>query len=135
MSFAPDGSLWFLTGTKLVETRPDGVPTGVEITDAGIPSALAFAPDSTLLVCDSGPRKQVRLYDVKGVRWTAPLLPDDAKLSPKAICQQETTSSPPPVSRLPDSGALSTFTVRPMENWWAASVAEKNTPSGPAGSI
>ncbi len=66
VSFAPDGSLWFLTGTNLVQTRPDGTLTGIEITDAGVPGALAFAPDGTLLVCDNGPRQQVRFYDVQG---------------------------------------------------------------------
>ena len=66
VNFSPDGSLWFLTGPKLVQTRPDGTPTGVEITDAGLPSALAFAPGGTLLVCDNGPRQQVRFYDVTG---------------------------------------------------------------------
>jgi hypothetical protein len=64
LSFAPDGSLWFLTGTNLVQTRSDGTPTGLEIRDAGVPSALAFAPDGTLLVCDNGPRRQVRFYSV-----------------------------------------------------------------------
>ncbi len=66
VSFAPDGSLWFITGTKLVQTRPDGTLTGIEISDAGLPSTLAFAPDGTLLVCDNGPRQQVRFYDVTG---------------------------------------------------------------------
>ena len=92
VSFAPDGSLWFLTGAKLVQTRPDGAPTGVEITDAGLPSALAFAPDGTLLVCDNGPRQQVRFYDVKGVM---------PKLL-RTIGQEGGLSAGTPGERLPD---------------------------------
>lgn len=67
MCYAPDGSLWFVAGDKVLKVSPDGKPiANSEITDAGVPSALSVATDGTLVVCDNGPRQQVRFYNVSG---------------------------------------------------------------------
>ena len=65
MCYATDGGLWFVAGDKVMKTTAEGKPVPqATIADAGSPSAVAVAPDKTLLVCDNGPRQQVRLYDV-----------------------------------------------------------------------
>ncbi len=67
MSYAPDGAFWFVAAGKVLKVAADGKPVaGVEIADAGAPSAVSVAPDGTLIVCDNGSRQQVRFYDVSG---------------------------------------------------------------------
>jgi hypothetical protein len=63
----PDGGLWVVASNLVVKVAADGVPVpGMALADAGKPSAVSVAPDGTLLVCDNGPRQQVRFYDVSG---------------------------------------------------------------------
>jgi len=65
--FAPDGGFWFVAGGRVLKTDVRGEPVAaMAIDDAGRPSAISIAPDGTLLVCDNGPRQQVRFYDVAG---------------------------------------------------------------------
>ena len=62
--FGSADTLWLIEGDAVVERRLSGERTGRRIDDAGRPWALAVAPDGRLVVCDAGPRQQVRVYDV-----------------------------------------------------------------------
>jgi hypothetical protein len=67
LCFAANGGLWIVAGDAVVKVTAAGEGAGAAIADAGSPSAVSLAPDGrTLLVCDNGPRQQVRFYDVSG---------------------------------------------------------------------
>jgi hypothetical protein len=71
MCYANDGGFWFVAAGKVLKVAADGKPVaGVEIADAGTPSAVSVAPSGKLIVCDNGPRQQVRFYDVSGATLT-----------------------------------------------------------------
>ncbi len=62
-----DGSAWFHTGVKVGKVTATGQAIStMDLTDAGSPSAISISPKGGLIVCDNGPRQQLRLYDVSG---------------------------------------------------------------------
>lgn len=65
---ASDGTrLWIATGGQVKAYTTAGVATGAAVTDTDTPTAVAVAPDGTLLVGDDGPtRQQVYVYDITG---------------------------------------------------------------------
>lgn len=65
-AIAADGSLWILAGDSITQYKDDGTATGLSISDAGKPQSISIAPDGRLVVCDDGPRQQVRIYDAAG---------------------------------------------------------------------
>lgn len=65
-AIAADGTLWILAGDLITQYKSDGTATGLSISDAGKPKSVTIAPDGRLVVCDDGPRQQVRIYDVAG---------------------------------------------------------------------
>ncbi len=67
LCWGSDATLWLADATSVREVSDAGIPTGRTAPDVGAPSAVAVAPDGRLVVCDDGPRQQVRWYDVKAV--------------------------------------------------------------------
>jgi len=65
VAVAPDGTLWLARETDVVRMNAQG-ETLATINDAGQPSAVSISPRGELVVCDNGPRQQVRVYDVSG---------------------------------------------------------------------
>jgi hypothetical protein len=69
LCFAQDGSLWVVAGNAVMQVNANGQPLpGRRIDDAGQPTAVSLAPDGRLVVCDNGPRQQVRFYDVAAAK-------------------------------------------------------------------
>jgi hypothetical protein len=67
VALAADGRLWLLAGGRVAPVRADGSPAGAELPDVGAPTAVSVShADGRLVVCDDGPRQQVRFYDVSG---------------------------------------------------------------------
>jgi len=64
VAIAPDGSLWFIVGARIVHRGTDGKELPGEIADAVKPANLAFSPQGQLVVCEDGPRQQVLFYDM-----------------------------------------------------------------------
>ena len=65
--YAPDGGFWVVADNEVMKVTADGtIAPQLKVPDPGVPTAVAVAPDGTLLVCDNGPRQQVRFYDVSG---------------------------------------------------------------------
>ncbi len=65
IAVAADGTLWVLVATEIRHYTASGEVLPQKISDAGKPTAIAFANEGRLLVCDNGPRRQVLIYDVK----------------------------------------------------------------------
>lgn len=65
VAFAPDGAVWLIAGNAVV--RP-GTAAESLCPEVARPTALAFAPDGRLVVCDDGPDQQVKFYEVRGAR-------------------------------------------------------------------
>lgn len=63
VAIAADGALWIVAGDKVAQYKSDGTATALAITDAGKPQSVSVAPDGRLVICDGGPRQQVRIYD------------------------------------------------------------------------
>ena len=63
VALTADGAMWIVAGDKIAQYKSDGIATGLAITDAGKPQSVSVAPDGRLVVCDDGPRQQVRIYD------------------------------------------------------------------------
>ncbi len=59
------GRLWVIRDADVVRVNEAG-EIRATIDDAGKPSAVAISPRGELVVCDAGPRRQVRVYDVSG---------------------------------------------------------------------
>lgn len=64
LCWGANGMLWIATAKSVIEVTLAGKATGRSLPDVGAPSAVALAPDGRLVVCDDGPRQQVRWYDV-----------------------------------------------------------------------
>lgn len=64
LAIAGDGTLWIVSGTRILHVAADGAPLSGTITDIGHPQALAFQGSERLLVADSGARQQILIYDV-----------------------------------------------------------------------
>ncbi len=63
VALAADGTLWLADGNDVIHATPAGEMLG-RIGDAGRPTKVDVAADGRLVVCDTGPRQQVRVYDV-----------------------------------------------------------------------
>jgi len=73
VAIAPGGSLWVIASNAVL--RPNLVAAEViPLTSSSLcpevvkPTALSFAHDGRLIVCDDGPDQQVKFYDVSGAR-------------------------------------------------------------------
>lgn len=64
LTLAPDGSLWVVSGTKILHVGSDGKQLGPAITAVPKPVAVAFDNQARLIVCDDGPDQQVKFFDV-----------------------------------------------------------------------
>jgi hypothetical protein len=62
--WSADDRLWLSFTNAVREFTPEGQPTGRTLPDPGTPSALAFSPQAELIVCDDGPRQQIRFYSL-----------------------------------------------------------------------
>jgi len=63
VAVAKDGTFWIARDNDVVRMNDTG-QTLATIDDAGQPSAVSISPRGDLVVCDNGPRQQVRVYDV-----------------------------------------------------------------------
>lgn len=87
VTFAPDGSLWMIASnavlrlslaaadvSPLTATSSQSRLTSAATNSSSLcpevvsPTAIAFAHDGRLIVCDDGPGQQVKFYDVSGAR-------------------------------------------------------------------
>jgi len=55
-------ALWLIEGERIVQRSLDGTALFGRVPGVERPSALAFAPDGRLVVCDDGPAQQVLIY-------------------------------------------------------------------------
>lgn len=62
VAWGSDALLWIATTNAVREVELSGAMTGRSLPDPGLPSALAVSPQGELVVCDDGPRQQVRFY-------------------------------------------------------------------------
>ncbi len=62
----PSGkSVWLIQENQIVQRTLDGTELPGRVPGVDQPSALAFAPDGRLLVCDDGPSQQVLIYEMQ----------------------------------------------------------------------
>lgn len=64
VAIAPDGSLWVIANQSIRHLPQDKSLCS----EVAKPTALAFAHDGRLIVCDDGPDQQIKFYDVSGAR-------------------------------------------------------------------
>ncbi len=67
-AFSPKGELWTLAGNMIQHSSLAGKQQGEPVPDLQAPSALAFAPDGTLIIPDNGARQQILFFDVRGAK-------------------------------------------------------------------
>jgi hypothetical protein len=93
-AWSADDRLWLASAVSVWEVDATGKPTGHSLPDPGVPSAVAFSPQGELVVCDDGPRQQLRFYllgeatpwlgstfgQVGGIRAGTPGVPASDKL-------------------------------------------------------
>lgn len=58
-------NFWVIKGQQVLKMTDTGQVLA-SIDDAGLPSAVAVSPQGYVVICDDGPRQQVRVYDVSG---------------------------------------------------------------------
>lgn len=64
LAWGADDRLWLATADAVREVDASGRSTGRHLADVGTVSAIAVSPQGEVVVCDDGPRQQVRFYDL-----------------------------------------------------------------------
>ena len=70
LAWSADKRLWLATVDNVQEVDAAGKPTGRTLKDVGVVSAIAVSPQGQVVVCDDGPRQQIRFYDLKTLALT-----------------------------------------------------------------
>lgn len=62
--WSAENRLWLSSTSSVREVDVTGKPTGRSLADVGSVSAIAVSPQGQVIVCDDGPRQQIRFYDL-----------------------------------------------------------------------